>query len=54
MRMPDGRIVTAGDFVPVIEQLGFIRLIDRYVLEMALGGAGGASRRSSSASTSPA
>jgi diguanylate cyclase (GGDEF)-like protein len=36
MRMPDGRIVSAGDFVPVIEQLGFIRLIDRYVLDMTL------------------
>jgi diguanylate cyclase (GGDEF)-like protein/PAS domain S-box-containing protein len=36
MRMPDGRIISASEFVPVIEQLGFIRLIDRYVLEMAL------------------
>ncbi|HEV8679831.1 MAG TPA: GGDEF and EAL domain-containing protein [Stellaceae bacterium] len=36
MRTPDGRIVTAGEFVPVIEQLGFIRLIDRYVLDKAL------------------
>ena len=36
MRMPDGRVVSAGDFVPVIEQLGFIRLIDRYVLEKTL------------------
>jgi diguanylate cyclase (GGDEF)-like protein/PAS domain S-box-containing protein len=36
MRMPDGSIVSAGDFVPVIEQLGFIRLIDRYVLEKTL------------------
>ncbi len=26
MRMPDGRIVAAGEFVPIIEQLGFIRL----------------------------
>jgi len=33
MRTPDGAIVTAGDFVPIIEQLGFIRLIDRYVLD---------------------
>ena len=32
----DGQIVTAGDFVPILEQLGFIRLIDRYVLHMAL------------------
>src|ERR1041384_4011291 len=33
MRMPDGRIIQAADFVPIVEQLGFIRLIDRYVLE---------------------
>jgi diguanylate cyclase (GGDEF)-like protein/PAS domain S-box-containing protein len=36
MRARDGRIVTAGEFVPIIEQLGFIRLIDRYVLDKAL------------------
>lgn len=36
MRMPDGRIVTAGEFIPIIEQLGFIRLVDRYVLDMAV------------------
>ncbi|HTT81294.1 MAG TPA: EAL domain-containing protein [Stellaceae bacterium] len=36
MRTPEGRIIAAGDFVPVIEQLGFIRLIDRYVLDKAL------------------
>ncbi len=36
MRAPDGRIVSAGEFVPVIEQLGFIRLIDHYVLEKTL------------------
>jgi len=36
MRTPEGRIVTAGEFVPVIEQLGFIRLIDRYVLDKVL------------------
>ncbi len=33
MRTPDGRIVSAAEFVPIIEQLGFIRLIDRYVLD---------------------
>jgi diguanylate cyclase (GGDEF)-like protein len=32
----DGAIVAAGEFVPVIEQLGFIRVIDRYVLERAV------------------
>ena len=36
MRTPDGRIIAASEFVPVIEQLGFIRLIDRYVLEKAI------------------
>ena len=36
MRTKDGRIVAAGDFVPILEQLGFIRLIDRYVLDKAL------------------
>ena len=33
MRLPDGRLVSAGEFVQVVEQLGFIRLIDRYVLD---------------------
>jgi diguanylate cyclase (GGDEF)-like protein/PAS domain S-box-containing protein len=33
MRTPEGRIVPAQEFVPIIEQLGFIRLIDRYVLD---------------------
>jgi len=33
MRTPDGRIVAASEFVPVVEQLGFIRLIDRFVLD---------------------
>ncbi len=36
MRMPDGQIISAGEFVPIIEQLGFIRLIDRYVLDHAV------------------
>ncbi|HEY0524441.1 MAG TPA: GGDEF and EAL domain-containing protein [Stellaceae bacterium] len=38
LRMIDeeGRIVSAAEFVPVIEQLGFIRAIDRYVLERAV------------------
>src|SRR5262249_40471714 len=36
MRTPDGRLVSAGEFVPVIERLGFIRLIDRYVLDQIL------------------
>ncbi len=32
----DGRIIAAGAFVPAIEQLGFIQLIDRFVLETAV------------------
>ena len=32
----DGVIVPASEFVPIIEQLGFIRVIDRYVLERAV------------------
>jgi diguanylate cyclase (GGDEF)-like protein len=32
----DGRVVAAGEFVAAIEQLGFIRLIDRYVLDKAV------------------
>lgn len=32
----DGSIIAASEFVPVIEQLGFIRIIDRYVLERAV------------------
>jgi diguanylate cyclase (GGDEF)-like protein len=36
MREPDGAIVAAGQFVPMIEQLGFIRNIDRFALEQAV------------------
>ncbi len=36
MREEDGTIVAAGQFVPAIEQLGFIRTIDRFVLERAI------------------
>jgi diguanylate cyclase (GGDEF)-like protein len=32
----DGSVIAANEFVPVIEQLGFIRIIDRYVLERAV------------------
>ncbi len=32
----DGRVIAAGEFVAAIEQLGFIRLIDRFVLEAAV------------------
>jgi EAL domain-containing protein (putative c-di-GMP-specific phosphodiesterase class I) len=36
MREEDGTIVAAGQFVPMIEQLGFIRSIDRFALERAV------------------
>jgi diguanylate cyclase (GGDEF)-like protein len=39
MRMvgDDGAIVPAAEFVPVAEQLGLVKLIDRHALEMAVG-----------------
>ncbi|MFQ5625486.1 MAG: EAL domain-containing protein, partial [Methyloligellaceae bacterium] len=36
MREPDGTIVTAGEFIPVAERLGLIRLIDHRVLELCI------------------
>jgi len=36
MRDGDGRIVGAGEFVPVVEEQGLIRLIDRHALDRAL------------------
>jgi diguanylate cyclase (GGDEF)-like protein len=36
MRDDDGSLVAASQFVPAIEQLGFIRTIDRFVLERAI------------------
>jgi len=36
MRDENGEIIPAGVFVPIIEQLGLVRLIDRYVLELAI------------------
>ncbi len=36
MRMPGGALVPAERFVPVIEQLGLIRTIDRKALELAI------------------
>jgi len=36
MRAPDGEIITANRFVPVIEQLGLMRTVDRHALEMAI------------------
>lgn len=35
MRDPSGRIATAADFMPVAEQLGLVRMLDRRVLELA-------------------
>jgi len=37
MRAEDGSIVPAGQFVPAVERLGLIRLLDLSTLEMALG-----------------
>lgn len=37
MHKPDGSIVSAGEFIPVAEQLGLARLIDRRTLELAIG-----------------
>lgn len=36
MERPDGSIVSAGEFVPVAEQLGLARLIDLRVLELSI------------------
>jgi diguanylate cyclase (GGDEF)-like protein len=33
---PEGELLPAGDFIPVAEQLGLVRLIDRRILEMSL------------------
>ncbi|MCB1505488.1 MAG: GGDEF and EAL domain-containing protein [Hyphomicrobiaceae bacterium] len=37
MEKPDGSIVSAGEFIPIAEQLGLARLIDRRTLELAVG-----------------
>lgn len=36
MEKPDGRLISAGEFIPVAEQLGLSRLIDRRTLELAV------------------
>ncbi|MFO1172905.1 MAG: EAL domain-containing protein [Hyphomicrobiaceae bacterium] len=36
MQRPDGEIVSAGEFIPVAEQLGLSRLLDRRVLELSV------------------
>ncbi len=36
MEKPDGTIVSAGEFIPLAEQLGLARFIDRRVLELAV------------------
>ncbi|HWA02408.1 MAG TPA: GGDEF domain-containing protein [Rhizomicrobium sp.] len=36
MRRADGRIATAGEFIPATEQLGLVRLVDRRALEMTI------------------
>ena len=37
MEKPDGRLISAGEFIPVAEQLGLSRLIDRRTLELSVG-----------------
>jgi len=37
MERPDGSIVSAGEFIPIAEQLGLSRLIDRRTLELSIG-----------------
>ncbi|MGL4397152.1 MAG: EAL domain-containing protein [Hyphomicrobium sp.] len=36
MERPDGSVVSAGEFIPVAEQLGLSRLIDRRALELSV------------------
>ncbi len=36
MYAPDGRLVPAGHFIPVVEKLGLMRAVDRRVLELVL------------------
>jgi EAL domain-containing protein (putative c-di-GMP-specific phosphodiesterase class I) len=36
LHRPDGEVVPAGKFVPVIEQLGLMRALDRRVLDLAV------------------
>jgi diguanylate cyclase (GGDEF)-like protein len=36
MQRPDGSIISAGEFIPLAEQLGLSRFIDRRVLELAV------------------
>jgi diguanylate cyclase (GGDEF)-like protein len=36
MRMPDGGVMAAGAFIPIVERLGFVRLLDRHTLHLAM------------------
>jgi len=36
IKRPDGQVIAAGDFVPVAEQLGLVRRLDRRVLELTV------------------
>ena len=36
MRDPSGELVPAGKFIPIVEQLGLMRSIDRHVLDLAV------------------
>ena len=36
IKKPDGKIISAGEYIPVAEKLGLIRLVDYRVLELAI------------------
>jgi diguanylate cyclase (GGDEF)-like protein len=36
LRELDGRVIPAGSFIAAVEQLGLVRTVDRYVLELAI------------------
>ncbi len=36
IKTPEGKIISGGDYIPVAEQLGLIRLVDYRVLELAI------------------
>ena len=42
---PEGQVIAAGDFIPVAEQLGLVRRLDRRVLELTIAALHEASRR---------
>ena len=36
LEKPDGSLTSAGEFIPVVEQLGLARLVDRRTLDLSL------------------